>query len=142
MIRGLINKAKRKLHMHESGQLRECKPGKHLGAKDGYSLAACASADCRKDICEYCQIEAPNSNIYCMQCFTSKPELRQTLVTVEDDEADDLFSFDNGNRDSKTSTGSNFTKVGVQYDKNTGSFVGIENFYQMVGGSGSAAADA
>ena len=102
-------------------------------------MTACASTDCRKDICEHCQIEAPNSNLYCMQCFTSKPELRQTLVTVEDDE-DDMFDFDNGSssRDSKQSTGSNFTKVGVQIDKTTGSFVGIENFYQMVENSGAA----
>jgi len=30
MIRGLINKAKKKLHLHASGALKECKPGKHV----------------------------------------------------------------------------------------------------------------
>ena len=49
-----------------------------------------------------------------------------------------MFDFDDSGRDSKRSNGNNaFTKVGVQFDKNTGSFVGVENFYRMVGANGS-----
>ncbi len=30
MFRNLLNKAKRKLHLHSSGALKECKPSKHI----------------------------------------------------------------------------------------------------------------
>ena len=53
-------------------------------------------------------------------------------MTVEEDEdADDMFSFDNDGRESNRST---FTKIGVQVDKQTGQFIGIESFYAMVEG--------
>lgn len=54
---------------------------------------------------------------YCLNCFSTKPELRQTLVTIGEDEEedfDDFFAFDNGTKsgDDKEQRGT-FTKVGV-----------------------------
>ena len=124
MFRNLLNKAKRKLHLHQSGALKECKPSKHIDKK---TLSVCSHADCEKQICDNCQIEAPNSQFYCMSCFTTKPGLQQTLVTIDDeDEDEDGFTFD------KKDGGSNFTKVGIQIDKQTGAFIGVDKFYAMV----------
>ena len=139
MLRSIFNKAKKKLHLHQSGALKECKPGKHVSTENHGS---CHDNECEKDICENCQIQAPNENFYCMQCYITKPELQQGLVTIDDDEAeddfgDDHFSFDNASQDSNRPT---FTKVGVTMDKTTGEFVGIEDFYAMVENSGNAAA--
>ena len=48
-----------------------------------------------------------------------------------------MFSFNDGNRDSAASSGrSTFQKVGVTLDKQTGQFVGVEQFYDMVEKSG------
>ena len=116
MFRGIITKAKRKLHLHQSGALKQCKPGKHISPT---TLGRCGDTDCGKEICDNCQIEAPNSNLYCLNCFTTKPALQQTLITVDEDDDDDMFSFDNGSRDSSAAAGS-FKKVGVTLDKNTG----------------------
>lgn len=133
MFRSLINKAKKKLHLHQSGALKECKPGKHIN--EG-SMAQCADMECGKDICENCFIQAPNQNFYCMQCFGSKPELQTELVSVEEDEdVDDMFSFDSSSRDSRQNT---FTKVGVQIDKQTGQFIGFDRIYEMANGTNSA----
>ena len=100
MFRRVINKAKRKLHLHQSGALKECKPNKHINPD---TMGVCAESSCGKEICDNCQIEAPNMNKYCFNCFTTKPELQQTLVTVDEDDDDDDgegFTFDSGNRDS------------------------------------------
>ena len=51
MFRGIINKAKRKLHMHQSGALKQCKPGKHISPT---TLATCGDTDCGKQICDNC----------------------------------------------------------------------------------------
>ena len=90
MLRGLIKKAKRKLNLHTSGQLQECRPNKHVSPD---TLNLCAH--CKKQTCENCQIEAPNVRLYCVTCFSTKPEL-QKMATIQEDEADDddMFAFD------------------------------------------------
>ena len=136
MFRSIYNKAKKKLHLHQSGALKECKPGKHISQEN---IGNCADPTCQKDICENCQVQAPNENIYCMQCYATKPELRQDLQAIQDDEDDDddgeMFAFDS----SRNSNRGTFTKVGVTMDKTTGEFKGIDQFYAMVENSGGAA---
>ena len=97
MLRSLYTKAKKKLHLHQSGALKECKPNKHVSTEN---RGSCHDDTCGKDICENCQIQAPNENFYCMQCYLTKPELQQGLVAIQDDEdeddfGDDGFAFDN-----------------------------------------------
>ena len=48
-----------------------------------------------------------------------------------------MFAFNDGNRDSAASSSrGTFQKVGVTLDKQTGQFVGVEQFYDMVEKSG------
>ena len=68
-----FKRAKNKLMGHQSGALKECKPNKHVTPG---TLSICAEDDCKKQICENCQIEAPNQKLYCMKCFISKPGLQ------------------------------------------------------------------
>lgn len=101
-------------------------------------IEACASLDCQKAVCEHCQIEAPNRQFYCLQCYSSKPELQKKFEPVqenEEDEDDDdgVMSFDP--RSSQASSG--FVKTaGVKYDKASGQFIEEGNFYEMIGGAG------
>jgi len=84
-------------------------------------MSFCAFPICGEDICENCQIQAPNQQFYCTRCFIDRPELQQTLVTVDEgngdeDDDDDMFAFDKGDSESKQS----FVKIGIQRDKGTG----------------------
>ena len=67
-----LKKAKSKVTGHQSGALKRCKPDKHVAPT---TVTACQESDCKKQICDNCQIEAPNQKYYCMNCFTSKPAL-------------------------------------------------------------------
>ena len=129
MFKGLIKKAKQKLHLHTSGQLQECREGNHVSP---HTHNICAS--CKKQTCENCQIEAPNVRIYCMKCYTTKPELSQIQAIPEED-ADDMFDFGSG-VGGFTKDQSAFEKVSVKYDRDTGEFVGISQFLDFAQGNG------
>ena len=69
-----------------------------------------------------------------------EPDYQQNAAAAVDDEDDDddMFAFNDGNRDSAASSSrGTFQKVGVTLDKQTGQFVGVEQFYDMVEKSGS-----
>ena len=82
-------------------------------------------------MCENCLIEAPNRNKYCFICFTTKPELKSTLMAINEDEDDsddaEMFSFDGDMRKEQADFGGgSFVKSGVTLDKETGQFVGVD----------------
>ena len=69
-----------------------------------------------------------------------QPAQQQNVAAaVEDeDDDDDMFAFSDGNRDSAASSGrGTFQKVGVSLDKQTGQFVGVDQFINMAERTGS-----
>ena len=69
-----------------------------------------------------------------MNCYTTKPELRQ-IAAIQEDDADDMFDFGSGVNGFR-STESTFEKVSVSFDKDTGEFVGIGKFLDFAEGKG------
>lgn len=100
-----LKKAKNKVTGHQSGALKQCKQDKHI-APD--TVTICQENGCVRQVCENCQIEAPNQKYYCMPCFTAKPTLLDQVA--EEDGDDDEMAFD---LSSSAADGKGFTKVGV-----------------------------
>ena len=121
MIKSLITKAKKKLHLHTSGQLKQCTATKHVNQS---AMSFCNHPQCGQDICENCQVMAPNQQLYCMQCMICRPELQQTLLVTIDENAEDgsgLGDDDDDDDDEMAfDSGPSFTKIGISIDKKTG----------------------